>query len=200
MKIAVAVIGLMFLASSACADENAELKTEKDRLSYSLGMDIGRTLKSQAIDFDPETLARGIRDAHSGENLQLTEEEFRATMARFQEDMKAKQQAHVKEVSEKNLREGQEFLAENGKKEGVVSLPSGLQYKVITQGDGPMPKDTDTVTVHYRGTLIDGTEFDSSYSRAEPATFPVKGVIPGWTEALQLMKTGSKWRSMTAPI
>lgn len=124
----------------------------------------------------------------------MSEEEYRNTMANFRKEMMAKQQAQMKTKGEKNKKEGDAFLAENKDKKGIVSLPSGLQYKVIKEGEGDTPKATDKVTVHYRGTLIDGTEFDSSYGRGEPATFPVNGVIPGWTEALQLMNAGSKWQ------
>jgi FKBP-type peptidyl-prolyl cis-trans isomerase FklB len=151
-------------------------------------------MKRQSIDIDPDILAQGIKDVFAGGKLLLTEEEFRNTMENFRKDMMAKQKMQMQEISDKNKKEGEEFLAENKNKEGVITLPSGLQYKVIKEGDGNLPKATDTVTVHYRGTLIDGTEFDSSYGRGEPATFPVNGVIPGWTEALQLMKAGSKWQ------
>jgi FKBP-type peptidyl-prolyl cis-trans isomerase FklB len=124
----------------------------------------------------------------------MTEQEVNETMMNFQKDMMAKQQARMKELGEKNKKEGEAFLAENKKKEGVITLPSGLQYKVMKEGDGKTPIVNDVVTVHYRGTLIDGKEFDSSYTRGQPASFPVKGVIPGFSEALQLMKTGSKWQ------
>jgi FKBP-type peptidyl-prolyl cis-trans isomerase FklB len=128
----------------------------------------------------------------------MTEQEVNQTMMNFQKDMMAKQQARTKELGEKNKKEGEAFLAENKKKEGVITLPSGLQYKVIKEGDGKIPTINDTVTVHYRGTLIDGKEFDSSYTRGQPVTFPVKGVIPGFSEALQLMKGGSKWQLFVA--
>lgn len=194
MKILSAVLGIMFLAAIGHAGESDVLKTEQDKVSYSLGMDIGNNLKRQSMEIDPEILARGLKDAFSGGKLLMSEEEYRNTMANFRKEMMAKQQAQMKTKGEKNKKEGDAFLAENKDKKGIVSLPSGLQYKVIKEGEGDTPKATDKVTVHYRGTLIDGTEFDSSYGRGEPATFPVNGVIPGWTEALQLMNAGSKWQ------
>ncbi len=194
MKTLVAVFGIMLLANLGYAGETAVLKTEMDRISYSIGMDIGENMKRQSIVIDPDILARGIKDVFSGSKLLLTEEEFRNTMENFRKDMMAKQKMLMNELAEKNKKEGEAFLADNKKKEGVVSLPSGLQYKVIKEGEGNIPKATDTVTVHYKGATIDGVEFDSSYGRGEPATFPVNGVIPGWTESLQLMKAGSKWQ------
>ena len=174
--------------------QDAVLKTQKDKVSYSIGMDIGTTLKKQELDVDPAILARGIRDSMSGQKPLMTDQEMRDTIAAFQKEMMAKQQEQTKQMGEKNKKQGEAFLAENKKKEGVKTLPSGLQYKVIKAGKGKKPKATDTVTTHYRGTLIDGTEFDSSISRGKPASFPVNGVIPGWTEALQLMEEGAKWQ------
>ncbi len=194
MRTLVALFCIMLLANAGYAAKVTVLKTEKDRISYGIGMDIGESMKRQSIDINPDVLAQGIKDVFSGGKLLLTEEELRNTMENFNKDMMAKQKIQMQELSDKNKKEGEAFLAENKKKEGVVSLPSGLQYKVIKEGEGNIPKATDTVTVHYRGSLIDGTEFDSSYGRGEPIIFPVKGVIPGWSEALQLMKTGSKWQ------
>jgi len=151
-------------------------------------------LKRQSVEVNPDVLLQGIKDVLSGGKTLMTEQEVNETMMNFQKDIMAKQQARMKELSEKNKKEGEAFLAENKKKEGIIALPSGLQYKVIKEGDGKIPTATDTVTVHYRGTLIDGTEFDSSYTRGQPVTFPVKGVVPGFSEALQLMKVGSKWQ------
>jgi len=174
--------------------QDAVLKTQKDKVSYSIGMDIGTTLKKQELDVDPAILARGIRDSMSGQKPLMTDQEMRDTITTFQKEMMAKQQEQTKQMGEKNKKQGEAFLAENKKKEGVKTLPSGLQYKVIKAGKGKKPKATDTVTTHYRGTLIDGTEFDSSISRGKPASFPVNVVIPGWTEALQLMEEGAKWQ------
>jgi FKBP-type peptidyl-prolyl cis-trans isomerase FklB len=175
------------------------LKSQKDKISYIIGMDIGRNLQKGSIDFDPDILAKGIKDALSGGKPLLTEQEIRETTAVFQKQLMAKQEEVAKKLGEKNKKEGEAFLAENKKKEGVKTLPSGLQYKAIKEGTGKKPKITDTVTTHYRGTLIDGIEFDSSYRRGKPASFPVNGVIPGWTEALQLMGEGAKWQLFVPP-
>jgi len=172
------------------AQEKSGLKNQKEKMSYIIGMDIGNNLKKQSIDIDPNILAKGVKDALSGSQPLLTEQEVRETTMAFQKEMMAKQE----EVGKKNKREGETFLAENKKKEGVKTLPSGLQYKVIKAGTGKKPKLTDTVTTHYRGTLINGTEFDSSYRRGQSISFQVNGVIPGWTEALQLMEEGAKWQ------
>ncbi|MGE5172664.1 MAG: FKBP-type peptidyl-prolyl cis-trans isomerase [Betaproteobacteria bacterium] len=196
MNVRVLIISLcMALAvSPAFGGEKAELKTQKDKVSYAIGVDMGNSLKKNSIDVDPELLVKGMRDALSGAKTLMTEQEVRETLVAFQKEFQAKQQEKMKALAEKNKKEGDAFLAENKKKGGVKTLPSGLQYKVIKEGKGASPKETDTVTVHYRGTLIDGTEFDSSYKRNEPATFQVNGVIKGWTEALQLMKEGAKWQ------
>jgi FKBP-type peptidyl-prolyl cis-trans isomerase FklB len=190
----VAIVGIVLLAGSAHGADSTVLKTQKDKVSYSIGLDIGTNFKQQAIEVDPDVLARGVKDAMSDAKPLLSEEEVQAVMSAFEQEMKEKTIALNKELGDKNIKEGEAFLAENKKKEGVVTLPSGLQYKVITAGTGKKPKATDTVTTQYRGTLIDGTEFDSSYKRGQPATFPVTGVITGWTEALQLMPVGSKWQ------
>ena len=170
------------------------MKTDKDKLSYALGMDIGGSMKSQSIDIDPDTFAKGIKDVVEGNKALLTNEEFQATMQKFQQEMMAKQADQSKIIAEKNKAEGEAFLAANKSKDGVATTESGLQYIVIEEGSGDSPKATDTVSVHYKGTLISGVEFDSSYKRNQPASFPVNGVIPGWTEALQLMKLGAKWK------
>ncbi len=190
----IAVLGIVLFASSVCAGDNIELKDEKDKVSYSIGINIGNNLKRQSVEVNPDILLQGIKDVLSGGKTLMTEQEVKQTMMDFQKDMMAKHQARMKELGEKNEKEGEAFLAENKKKEGVITLPSGLQYKVIKEGEGKTPIATDMVTVHYRGTLIDGKEFDSSYTRGQPVTFPVKGVIPGFSEALQLMKVGSKWQ------
>ena len=172
---------------------NRRFKRPKKSRSYSIGVDIGKKLKSQSIDIDANALAKGMNDATSGSQLQMTDQEMTETLQALQKELMEKQAARNKELSEKNKKDGEAFLAENKKKEGVKTLPSGLQYKVITEGTGKTPKPEDSVVCNYRGTLVDGTEFDSSYKRGQPATFQVKAVIPGWTEALQLMKEGSKW-------
>lgn len=187
----IVILGILFLVSQVNAQENLVLKNQKDKISYIIGMDIGTNLKKQSIDIDSNILAKGVKDALAGTKPLLTEQEIQETMMAFQKEMMAKQE----EIGKKNKKEGEAFLAENKKKEGVKTLPSGLQYKVIKAGTGKKPKLSDTVTAHYRGTLIDGTEFDSSYKRGQPATFPVSGgMIPGWTEALQLMEEGAKWQ------
>jgi FKBP-type peptidyl-prolyl cis-trans isomerase FklB len=189
----ITILTILFLVSQVNAQETLVLKTQKDKVSYIIGMDIGRNFNRQSIDIDPDILVKGMKDALSGANALLSEQEIRETMAVFQKEMMARQEELSKKLGEKNKKEGDVFLAENKKKDGVKTLPSGLQYKVVKAGTGKKPKLTDTVTTHYRGTLIDGTEFDSSYRRGQPATFPVNGVIPGWTEALQLMEEGAKW-------
>lgn len=184
----------LILAVQATADEPA-LKDQKEKVSYSIGLNIGANLKAQNIDINPDLLARGLKDALTGTKPLLTEEEIKEVLTTFQREMTAKTDAARTAVSEQNKIEGTAFLAENGKKEGVITLPSGLQYKVLNAGTGPAkPKATDTVVTNYKGNLIDGTEFDSSYTRGEPAEFPVNKVIAGWTEALQLMQTGAKWQ------
>jgi FKBP-type peptidyl-prolyl cis-trans isomerase FklB len=193
------VLGIVLLVSQVNAAENLVFKTQKDKVSYIIGMDIGKNFKRQSIDIDPDILLKGLKDALSGGKTLLTDEEMRETMAVFQKEMTAKQEELSKKLGEKNKKEGESFLAENKKKEGVKTLPSGLQYKVVQAGAGKKPQLTDTVTTHYRGTLIDGTEFDSSYRRGQPASFPVNGVIPGWTEALQLMEEGAKWQLFIPP-
>ena len=186
----IAMLGVLFLVSQVSAQEKLVLKSQKEKVSYIIGMDIGSNLKKQSIDIDANIFARGVKDGFSGGQPLLTEQEMRETMAAFQKEMIAKQE----EIGKKNKIEGEAFLAENKKKEGVKTLPSGLQYKVIKAGTGKKPKLTDTITAHYRGTLINGTEFDSSYRRGQPASFQVNGVVPGWTEALQLMEEGAKWQ------
>jgi FKBP-type peptidyl-prolyl cis-trans isomerase FklB len=194
-----AMMVIVLFASPAKAEENPALKSQKDKISYIIGMDLGRNFKKQAIDIDPDILERGIKDGLAGQKALLSEQEVRETLAAFQREMTAKQAELAQKMGEKNRREGEAFLAANKIKEGVKTLPSGLQYKVIKAGTGEKPKMADTVTAHYRGTLIDGTEFDSSYNRGKPEKFPVNGVIAGWTEALQLMEVGSKWQLFVPP-
>jgi FKBP-type peptidyl-prolyl cis-trans isomerase FklB len=188
----IVITALAFAPLAPAADP--QLKDQKDKVSYSIGLDIGTTLKRQLIDVNEELLNTGIQDGLSGKKALLTDEEMKEAMATFQKDMVAKQAAAKKATGEKNAAEGTKFLAENKTKEGMKTTASGLQYKVLKEGTGASPKATDTVKVNYRGTTIDGTEFDSSYKRGEPASFPVNRVIKGWTEGLQLMKAGSKYQ------
>ncbi len=168
--------------------------SQTDKLSYSIGHNIGKSFKQQEIAINIEVFVKAIQDVMSDQKPILSEQEVKDVMLTFKKEKFAKMAAERKQEGEKNLKEGKAFLEENANKEGVVTLTSGLQYKVITLGTGQKPKVTDKVTTHYSGTLIDGTEFDSSYKRNKPSTFPVKGVIAGWTEALQLMKEGAKWQ------
>lgn len=181
-------------APAKAATAAAIPSSQKEKFSYALGTTIGQNLKSQPVEVDLETLLRGVRDAHAGAKLLLSEQEMTDAMNRARQEAMAKQQEQQKGAGEKNKREGDAFLAQNKARAGVTTLPSGLQCEELKPGTGAMPKATDTVTTHYRGTLIDGTEFDSSYKRNEPASFAVTGVIRGWTEALQLMKVGAKWK------
>ncbi len=198
-RLAMAMCGVVALSGASFAADAPELKTDKEKISYSIGMDIGGNLKRGSVEVDPDLLAKGLKDSYGGGKTILTEDQARQAIADFQKTLMAKQAETMKILSEKNKADGEKFLAENAKKEGVKVLPSGLQYKEITPGTGKSPKAADTVTTHYKGTLIDGTEFDSSYKRGQPATFPVSGVIPGWTEALQLMKEGAKWQLFVPP-
>jgi FKBP-type peptidyl-prolyl cis-trans isomerase FklB len=172
------------------------LTTQKQKASYALGMKIGGDLKRQGVgaSVDPALTARGLKDALAGSKLLLTDDELKAALTQLQTEVRGAQEAKAHEAGAANRKEGETFLAENKSKEGVVTLPSGLQYKILTAGTGPKPTATDTVTCNYRGTLINGKEFDSSYKGGKPLSFPVSGVIKGWTEALQLMPVGSKWQ------
>jgi FKBP-type peptidyl-prolyl cis-trans isomerase FklB len=190
---AVIAVSALFFAVPAFGEE-IQLKDAKDKVSYAIGLDVGNAMKKQSIDIDTDIFMKGLKDSLSGGKKLMTDDEIRQVMTAFSQEMAEKQKEKTKKLGEKNKQDGDAFLAENKKKEGVKTLASGLQYKVIEEGKGKSPKASDTVTVNYRGTLIDGTEFDSSYKRGQPATFPVGGVIKGWTEALQLMKEGAKWQ------
>jgi len=174
------------------------LTTKKQKFSYALGMNIGtglgNNLKKQSVEVDPILVSQGLKDALSGAKPRLTQEEAQAVLTEVQTEVRKEQQEKMQEASAKNKSEGEAFLAANKSKEGVVTLPDGLQYKILTAGNGPKPTASDSVVCNYRGTLINGTEFDSSYKRGQPATFGVGQVIKGWTEALQLMPVGSKWQ------
>ena len=175
-------------------EKSPPLKDQKDKFSYSIGVNIGSNLSKQNILVNPDAITAGIKDAIAGKP-QLTPDQIKEVMATFEKDMEQKQKA----AGEKNASEGTKFLEENKKKDGVKTTGSGLQYKALKQGTGAQPKESDTVTVNYRGTLINGTEFDSSYKRGQAATFPLSGVIKGWTEGLQLMKVGSKYQLFVPP-
>jgi FKBP-type peptidyl-prolyl cis-trans isomerase len=181
-------------AAKRPATPAAPLQTAKQKASYAIGMNIGKGLKKDEVDVDAASLARGIRDAISGNKSLLTDEEAKTALMALATDVRAKQQAKLDQIAAVNKKEGDAFLAANKAKDGVVALPSGLQYKIEKEGNGPKPTAADSVTCNYRGTLIDGKEFDSSYKRGQPLTIPVSGVIKGWTEAMQLMPVGSKWQ------
>lgn len=171
-----------------------DLNSQKKKVSYAIGLDIGQNFKTRDMDIDMELLIQGLRDSQKKEKPLLSSEEIQKVMTQFQQDMmKAEQEKRAIQGQGNKVKE-EAFLKENAQKPGVKVTASGLQYVVLRQGTGPQPKESDTVKVHYRGTLLDGTEFDSSYKRNEPAVFPLKGVIKGWTEALQLMKVGSKYQ------
>lgn len=170
------------------------LKNELEKVSYVIGTQIAQNLKTQGIEVDIESLILGLKDSAAGKQLALSQDEMRQVFTSFQQRIRAKQAAIQAQQASKNLAEGNAFLEGNKTKEGVKVLPSGLQYKIIKEGTGNTPTVNDKVKTHYRGTLIDGTEFDSSYKRNKPAEFPVNGVIKGWIEALQLMKEGAKWQ------
>jgi FKBP-type peptidyl-prolyl cis-trans isomerase len=172
------------------------LKTQKEKASYALGMKIGLDLRKQGLNtsVDPSLAARGLKDALAGSKALITEEEEKAALTQLQTEVRGKQEAKAHEAGAASRKEGEAFLAANKGKDGVVTLPSGMEYKILTAGTGPKPTASDTVTCNYRGTLINGKEFDSSYKRGQPTSFPVSGVIKGWTEALQLMPVGSKWQ------
>jgi FKBP-type peptidyl-prolyl cis-trans isomerase FklB len=206
----ITLLSVGVISSAFAADTATPFKSDKEKLSYSIGMDIGQNLKRSQVEVDPETLSKGLKDFLNGGKTLLTEEQKREVMTNFQKDMREKQMARMKEqqkeqqekskeTGDKNKKEGEAFLAENKKKPGVITTPSGLQYKVITMGTGPKPKTNDTVITHYRGTFIDGKEFDSSYKRGEPFVTPVTRVIKGWTEALMMMPVGSKWQLVIPP-
>jgi FKBP-type peptidyl-prolyl cis-trans isomerase FklB len=169
------------------------LKTQQEKASYAIGANIGRGMKKDGVQIDTRVLSRGISDALAGRKLAMTDEEMQASLTTLQAEVRKKLEAEVAATASANKAAGDQFLAANKTKEGVVTLPSGLQYKILKQGTGPKPTAADQVECNYRGTLVDGTEFDSSYKRGQPATFPVGQVIKGWTEALQLMPVGSKW-------
>jgi len=186
--------GVILVGCNTAERPTPEIVTDMDKAAYSIGYDIGSSLKDQDVtDLNLDLIYKGMADAQSGTDTLLTQEEMMNALQTFQTTMMERQQAKAERDAAENITAGEAFLAENATKEGVQTTESGLQYKVITEGSGPRPQATDQVTVHYRGTLLDGTEFDSSYSRGEPATFGLNQVIPGWTEGVQLMNVGSKF-------
>jgi FKBP-type peptidyl-prolyl cis-trans isomerase len=195
----IAVLGILLLAAPLNAAETPVLKTQKEKISYGIGVDMARNFKLQGIEFDANILIKGFRDESSGGKLLMTEDDMRATLNAYQSEIMQKRAQAMKAAAEENKKAGDAFLAENKKREGVVALPSGLQYKILKAGDGRKPTDTDMVECNYRGALINGTEFDSSYRTGKPAPFKVAGLIPGWTEALKLMPVGSKWQLFIPP-
>ena len=195
MKKFIAIITwCFFFGCGSPDDQNApQLETAVDSVSYSIGVDIGKNMKLQELDINDKAMFAGWKAAFDGKDLQLTDEAMLATLNNFRKELQEKVQQRANALAEENLSKGSDYLAENAKKEGVVTTESGLQYKVVNQGSGPIPTSKDKVIVHYKGTLLNGDEFDSSFKRGQPYTTPVTAVIKGWTEALQLMPVGSKW-------
>lgn len=181
-------------ASSPAAAGASTLTTEKDKISYAIGMNIGTQMRRQTLDLDPKLVEKGLDDVLAGRPTALTLDEAKAALTTAETEFRQKQQERMAALAAANQQEGNAFLAANKAKPGVVTLPDGLQYKVLRAGTGPKPKLTDTVVCNYKGTLVNGTEFDSSYKRGKPVTVPVAHLIKGWTEALQLMPVGSQWR------
>ncbi len=195
MKSLFAVLTALALsAGSALGAADSPLKDQRDKVSYTIGVYTGNNLRSQSVDVDPDLVAQGIKDGLTGGKVLLTNQEMQDVMVAFQKEMTLKQMEKRKALAGKNLKDGEAFLAANKTKEGIQTTASGLQYRVIEAGKGKIPKSTDVIVAHYRGTRIDGTEFDSSYQRNAPATLKLDQVIKGWTEALTLMKEGSKWQ------
>ncbi len=191
--ISAAAIALL-LSFAAAAQDTAELKTDKDKFSYALGMKIAESFHKQGLELDPAVFGKAFADSFNGGKTALTDQEMETELAAASQEMRKKQAAEQAEKGAAAEKEGEAFLAANKTKEGVVALPSGLQYKILQAGTGEKPTLDDTVVCNYKGTFINGTEFDASEKHGGPATFPVKGVIAGWTEALQLMPVGSKWQ------
>jgi len=191
IRIILVLVGLFSIQQVSIAE--GDLKSDKQKAGYSIGVRMGGNLKPFAPDMDFDAFLKGLNDMYQGKKLQMSTAEIQTALQKMQTTLAARKMENDKQVAQKNSQSGKKFLAANKKKKGVITTKSGLQYKVIKSGTGATPKSSDTVTTHYRGTLIDGTEFDSSYNRGKPASFPVGGVIKGWTEALQLMKVGDKW-------
>jgi FKBP-type peptidyl-prolyl cis-trans isomerase len=188
-----AILGILLLTAQASAAETTALKTHKEKVSYGLGVDVARSFLRLGIEFDADLLVKGIRDEVARGNLLMTENELRETLSTFHDEQARKREQVMNRVAEENKRMGEEFLAENKTQEGVVTLPDGLQYKILKAGSGRKPTDVDTVECQFRVALVNGTEIASSYRTGEPATMKVSGLIAGLTEALKLMPVGSKW-------
>lgn len=198
MKLMIVVAGAL-LAAQVCAEENQTFRSPMDKVNYGIGVEVIRNFKNQGMDVDLDMVVKGMKGGLSG-NVLISEKELRKMMTAFQTELRQKQATARKIAAMDNKKKGEAFLNGNKAKPGVVELPSGLQYKIIRAADGKKPTDADTVECNYRGTLIDGTEFDSSYESGKPATFKVsEGVIPGWKEALKLMSVGSKWQFFIPP-
>ncbi len=195
----IAILGIIFMASQASAAEKQVFKNDQAKQSYSIGVDLAKNLKRQGVPYDADALAQGFRDELKGSKLLLSDEDLRAALNGFHTELKQRRAKAIAAVAEENKKQGEAFLTANKTKEGVVALPSGLQYKILKAGEGRKPTDSDTVEVNYQGTLIDGTEFDNSSERGGPAAMKVDSVIPGWTEALKLMPVGSKWQLFIPP-
>jgi UDP-GlcNAc:undecaprenyl-phosphate/decaprenyl-phosphate GlcNAc-1-phosphate transferase len=189
------LLAILIMAECVLAQEAPVLKTQQDKVNYGIGVGVARNFKSQGIDVDLDLVIRGMRDTLAGAKLLMTETELGTTMTAFQQEIQQKRAQARKLAAEKNKKDGEAFLAENAKKEGITVLPSGLQYRILKTGDGKIPTNADTAECHYRGTFIDGKEFDNSYDSGKPFAFKVQGgIIPGWSEALKLMPVGSKWQ------
>ncbi len=191
-KVFVLLFLSIFVVSVVYAED--KFNTQQEKIGYAIGMNIATNMMQQKVDVDADQLAAGLKAVLKGEKTIISQEEMGQILTAYQQEMQMKQMAEMAAAAAKNEKLAQEYLEKNGKQEGVVTLASGLQYRIIKAGEGATPKVDSKVQVHYSGTLLDGTEFDSSYKRGEPASFPVNGVIPGWTEALQLMKEGAKWQ------
>ena len=191
-------IGLTLLSMMSCSKPTGKsvttLETKQDSISYSIGMEIGMNFNTQSVDVNTDVFAQGFHDTYTESTPLLEESEMKIVTQNYRRELRLKQDELRKQQIEENKVDGEKFLAENSTQAKVIVLPSGLQYKVMTEGAGPMPTASDKVTVHYHGTFIDGTVFDSSIDKGQPASFPVTGVIAGWVEALQLMKVGAKWQ------
>lgn len=193
MRLTALCLASIMTTAFAANDTATTLSTKEDKISYSIGIDIGKSLQEQNIAINETAFLSGIRDGQKGKPELMTDAEIRDTLLGLQTELMEKQKEATKKIAMENKTDGDNFLKENKKNKDIKTTETGLQYRILTEGNGASPKATDKVVTHYRGKLINGTEFDSSYSRGEPATFPVNGVIPGWTEALQMMKTGGKW-------